>query len=130
MRRFPMIAVLAALSLFALPAFAQTCVQGKSGVAPTATLTFTAPTQNTDGTAIKTPLAYNLYMATSSGAETKVASALAGSPISVTTGLTPGSAYYFEVTVIDGNGTESAKSAEVCKAFATSVPSTVTITIQ
>ena len=121
--------VLAAIS--ALPAFAApTCVQGASGVAPAATLTFTAPTKNTDGTAIATPLTYNVYMGTASGTETKVASGLAGSPIAVSAGLTPGSTFYFEVTVVDARGVESAKSAEVCKAFADSIPGTVTITIQ
>ena len=121
---------LLALALIASPAFAATCVQGASGVAPTATLTFTAPTKNTDGTAISTPLTYNVYMGTASGTETKVASGLAGSPIAVSAGLIPGSTFYFEITVVDSAGIESAKSNEVCKAFAASVPGTVTITIQ
>lgn len=122
---------LAVLSIFAAPAFASgpTCVQGKAGVAPTATLTFTAPTSNTDGTSISSPLTYNLYIGTASGTEKLAASALAGSPIAVNTGLTPGSTFYFEVTTVE-NGVESTPSNEVCKAFAASIPGTVVITIQ
>jgi len=119
-----------ALALASVSSYAATCsVVGANGAAPVATLTFTAPTLNTDGTAIATPLTYNLYQSTTAGAEVKVASALAGSPIVVNSGLSPGGTYYFKLSVTDAHGTESALSNEGCKSFPASVPGTVTITI-
>lgn len=125
---------LASFSLFFLlacsyPLHAQTCVVGASGVAPTASLTFVPPTLNTDSTTIATPLTYNLYQSTTSGAEVKVASALKGSPVAVSTGLTPKSTVYWKISVVDVNGVESALSNEVCKSFPASIPGTVTITV-
>lgn len=118
------------IALFVLPIASHAqCVNGASGVTPTASITFTAPTLNTDGTAIASPLSYNLYQSSTSGAEVKVASALKGTPIAVTTGLTPKSTVYFKVSVVDANGNESALSNEVCKTFPASVPGTVTITV-
>lgn len=125
------------LSLFLLcvvstPVLAQsapTCVQGASGVAPTATLTFTPPTANTDGSALSLPLTYNLYQSTTSGSEVLVTSALKGSPIAVTTGVTPKTTYYWKISVTDAGGNVSLLSNEVCKTFPASVPGTVTITI-
>lgn len=112
------------------PAYAQTtCAVGASGVAPTASINFTPPTLNTDGSSVVTPLTYNLYQSTSTGTEIKVASALKGSPISVSTGLTSKTTFYFKVSVTDANGNESSLSNEVCKTFPASVPGTITITI-
>jgi opacity protein-like surface antigen len=108
---------------------ATTCVQGVVGQATSASITFTAPTTNTDGSALTLPLTYNLYQSSVSGAEVKVATALKGSPIAVTTGLTPRTTYYWKLTTVDGGGNESALSNEVCKVFPASVPGTVTITI-
>jgi hypothetical protein len=105
------------------------CVNGASGIAPAATLIFVPPTANTDGSALNLPLTYNLYQSTVSGAEVKVASGLKGSPISVVTGLTPRTTYYFKVSVTDAAGNESALSVEACKAFPGSVPGAVTITV-
>ena len=129
MRKF-LLSLLILAAIGATPAFAQTCVQGAAGVTPTATLTFTAPTKNTDGTAISTPLTYSVYVGTTSGGEKLAASALTGSPITVTAGLAPAATYYFYVTVTDSKGVQSAPSNEVCKAFPASAPNTVTITIQ
>jgi hypothetical protein len=124
-------ALIAALLLLSpVAALAQSaCVQGAAGTAPVATIAFTAPTTNTDGTAISTPLTYNLYMGTATGTETKIASGATGSPIAVNTGLKPAATYYFQVTVVDAHGVESPRSNEVCKAFPASTPSTVVITI-
>lgn len=117
-------------SLFILPIASNAqCVTGASGVAPTASIAFVAPTTNTDGTTVVGPLTYNVYQSTTSGAETKAASALKGSPITVTTGLTPKTTVYFKISVTDANGNESALSNEVCKTFPASVPGSVTITI-
>jgi hypothetical protein len=106
-----------------------TCVTGTVGVAPTATVTFIAPTKNTDGTAITGTLTYNLYQGTTAGAETKVASAIAGSPFTVSTGLVASTTVYWYLTAVE-NGVESAPTNEACKVFPGVVPGTFTITIQ
>ena len=120
---------LLALMILSFAAQAQTCVTGASGVAPTASITFVAPTSNTDTTPIVGPLTYNVYQSSASGAEVKVASALKGSPITVSTGLAPQTTVFFKISVTDANGNESALSNEVCKTFPASVPGSVTITI-
>lgn len=106
-----------------------TCVVGKVGLAPAATLTFTAPTTNTDGTPIATPLTYDLFEGTSPSALYPVAKGLTGSPVTVDTGLKDGTTVYFDLTVVDAHGTMSAPSNVVCKTFPSAVPGTVTITI-
>lgn len=133
MRR-PLCAATALLALAILAstvsfAAAPTCVTGAKGAAPAASITFTAPTTNADGTTIAsgTAISYNLYQGTASGAEVKVGTALAGSPITVATGLTD-TTFYWYVTAVDANG-ESAPSNEVCKIFPASPPGTITITI-
>lgn len=111
-----------------LAAFAQTppvCAVGKTGVAPTATITFSPPTTSADGSALALPLTYNLYQSLTSTTEVKTASALSGSPISVTTGLTSKTTVYWKISVTDANGLESTLSAEVCKTFPASPPGTV-----
>lgn len=124
-------ALVALVALVISPAIlaAPTCVVGAAGQAPVVTLTFTAPTLNTDGTPVATPLTYNLYMSTSSGTEVKTATGLTGSPVSVTANLKPATTYFFTLTAVDKNGVESAQTNEVCKSFPASVPSTFTITI-
>lgn len=116
---------------FACAAHAQasTCVQGVAGQVPSASITFTPPTTNTDGSGLTLPLTYNLYQSSVSGAEVKVVTALKGSPVSVTTGLTPRTTYYWKMTAVDAGGNESALSNEVCKVFPASVPGAITITI-
>lgn len=121
---------LALLLALSLPAYSQTaCASGAPGAAPSAALVFTLPTLNTDGTPVVGPLTVNVYQSTVSGAETKVSSGLKGSPIVVSTGLTPRTTYYFKISVTDAGGNESALSNEACKSFPASVPGTVTITI-
>ena len=130
-KSFSMAAVICALTLSA-PVFAQTapaCVQGKSGVPPTATITFTAPTTNTDGTPVLTPLTYEIFEGSSASSLALVSKGLSGSPITVNTGLHDGTTEYFAVAAVDANGTTSAPSNVVCKTFAVGVPNTVTITI-
>jgi hypothetical protein len=106
-----------------------TCADGQVGVAPVATIAFVPPTVNSDGSALALPLTYNVYQSTVSGLEVKVGSGQKGSPISVATGLTPRTTYYFRISVTDAAGNEGALSNEVCKVFPGSVPGTVTITI-
>lgn len=128
MRILQSMAVVGVLTV-ALESAHAACVIGAAGVAPAASLSFTAPTLNTDGTPVTTPLTYNVYQSTVSGLEIKVASGATGSPIAITIGLTPRTTYYFKVSVTDAGGNESALSNEVCKTFVASVPGTVTITI-
>jgi hypothetical protein len=122
---FGVMALVLLLPVLALAA--PTCVTGTKGVAPTASISFTAPTANSDSTPVTTPLTYNLYQGTASGAEVKVGSALAGSPIVVSTGLTD-STFYWYVTAVNANG-ESAPSNEACKIFPGAPPGVITITI-
>ena len=127
-----LLTIVAALGCSCALAFAQTaptCVQGKGGIAPTATITFTAPSTNTDGTPIATPVTYEIFQGGASGQETLAAKGQAGSPITVSTGLKDGTTVFWYVEAVDGNGVASAPSNEVCKAFPAGVPSTVTITI-
>ena len=132
MRKFALLlAALAVAALVAPAAFATgpTCVQGTAGVAPTATLTFTAPTTNTDGTPVDGPLTYEIFEGSASGQETLAAKGVAGSPITVNTGLKDGTTVYFYVEPVSAAGTAAAPSNEVCKTFPAGVPSAVTITI-
>lgn len=124
----------ALLLLAILPgiAFAQTaptCVQGKAGIAPTASITFTPATTNTDGTPIATPVTYELLQGNSATTLTVVAKGLTGSPIAVNTGLVDGTTVYWALVTVDGNGASSAQSNVVCKIFPAGVPNSVTITI-
>lgn len=87
------------------------------------TLTWTAPTGNTDGTAVSGTLTYNLY-------EGPSATALSASPAQtgITTlgeatalGAAPGATACFAVTAVEG-GQESAQSNVSCKTFPASIP--------
>lgn len=113
-RWFPLL--LAVLPLFA---FAQ---NGQ------AVLSCTAPTTNTDGSAIKTPLTFKFYMGTKSGTYTSTSTPQTSCGYTFT-GLAVGT-YYFTATAIDGNGTESAKSVEATKTFVASPspPTNLTVT--
>lgn len=100
--------------------------------APTAVVTWAAPTVNTDGSTITATLAYNLYQGLqSAGTLTKVASSIAGLTVSVTAGLTPGSTQCFAVTAIEA-GVESAQSNKACATIALptpGVPSQITVVV-
>lgn len=115
------------LLVIGVPAWGQ-CASGASGVAPSATITFTPPLKNTDGTAISGAVSYNVYQGTSPGGEVKVSSGAVGSPISLTTGLSSGATYYWYITAVVG-GVEGAASNEACKSFPKSAPAAVVITI-
>lgn len=117
-------------ALFTAPlASAATCAVGTVGAAPVASITFSAPTTNTDGTPITGTLTYELFQGTATGQEKLVASALAGSPISVKTGLADAVTYYWYVEAVNSAGNASAPSNEVCKTFPAGVPSAITITV-
>lgn len=108
---------------------ATSCVAGAPGIAPVATLTFTPPTTNTDGTPVNGPLTYNLYEGTTT-AVTKVQSGITSSPDVVKSGLKGGATYYFGLTAVDASGNESALSNLACKTMAPSVPNSFTVTVE
>lgn len=122
--------VLAALIVSAPVAHAApTCAVGSNTVAPVATITFVAPTLQSDKTPLTLPVTYNIYQGTASGAEVKVASGVGpNSPITVSTGLASGETVYWYLTAVDDNG-EGLPSNEVCKIFPAAVPGTFVITI-
>lgn len=113
--------ILAMLSSAALAA--PTCITKPFSATPTAILTLTPPTTNTDGTPITLPLTYSIFMGTSSGGEssTPLVSGVTGPTVNITTGLTPGATYYFDAAAIDANGT-STDSNEQCVTFSAAPP--------
>jgi hypothetical protein len=88
--------------------------------APSAALSYAAPTTNTDGSAITAPLSYNIYQGLT-GALVKVQSAVAGLSVTITTGLTAGTTQCFAVTAVE-NGVEGAQSNTACVAIPKPVP--------
>jgi len=97
----------------------------------TATVTWTAPTKNTDGSAITATLTYNLYQGVQGASLTKVQSGLASTSATVTTGLTQGTTQCFTVTAVV-NAAESAQSTSACVAIAfptPGVPTQITVVV-
>lgn len=88
-----------------------------------ASLTWTAPTLNTDGTSISGSLTYNIYRGTSVTTLTKLASS---STLSYTDATAPIGTNYYAVTAVNSAGSESAKSAIVSKVIAAPVPAAPT----
>jgi len=133
LKRISLLCTLALALLFALPSMAQaiTCAQGTVGLAPTATLTWTAPTKNQDGTTIaKLPLTFNVYMGTVQGTyPTKIVSGVSTLTSTVTANLASGTTYYFVGTAVDSSGGEGAQTNPVCKAFPATTPGTYTLTV-
>lgn len=90
-----------------LPAFAINVAQSSSGAA---TLSWTPPTQNTNGSALTNLAGYRIYYGTSSTALTQqVQVANAGVSSYVVSGLGSGT-YYFAVRAYNTTGAESASS--------------------
>ena len=88
------------------------------------TLTWTAPTTNTDGSPLTDLSGYNLYYGTSSGNYTNTIHV--GNATTYTLNLSVGS-YYFVATAYNSLGVESADSNEIMKAvLADTTPPTVT----
>lgn len=87
------------------------------GHAESVSLTWDAPTTNTDATPLTDLAGYNIYYGTSTG--------VYGSPVdvghtrcAVISGLTVGTTYYFAATAYDISANESAYSNEVSKLIA------------
>jgi hypothetical protein len=75
-----------------------------------ASLSWAAPTQNTDGSALTDLAGYKIYYGTTAGQLSQVISINAtGSTSYVVTGLASGT-YYFAVAALASDGTESAQS--------------------
>jgi hypothetical protein len=104
-----------------IPASAQTA-------STSVTLSWTAPTKNTDGSAITGTLTYNLYQGPAAGPFVKVASNITGTS-DVVTSLSAGNC--FAVTAVEtgsATSTESALSNTSCDIVPGS-PSGLTITV-
>ncbi len=79
----------------------------------TLSLTWTAPTTNTDGSSLTDLAGYNVYRMTSSGGErTLVSDVLVVTTEYEDTGLEDGKTYYYVVRAVDENGNESPDSNE------------------
>lgn len=98
----------------------------------TATITFIAPTQHTDNSAITGALSYDVYQGLKGGSKSKVGT-INGTSTTISSGLLGGKEYCFAIVVIEaGVSTPSVMSADTansCKAFDQSGPNTVTITV-
>lgn len=87
-----------------------------------AILSWTAPTTNTDGTAITGAVTYNVYQGTATALATAaVQTGLTATSVTVTAGLTDGATVCWAVTAVAG-GIESAQSATACKTFPAGTP--------
>lgn len=96
-----------------LPAFTITVAQANSGTG-NASLTWTAPTSNTDGTPLTDLAGYKIYYGTSANALTNVVTVANGVTTYVIEGLTAGT-WYFAVQSYTTLGTASALSNIVSK---------------
>jgi hypothetical protein len=93
-----------------LAAFTVTVTQGSNG---TATLDWTPPTENTDGTTLTNLAGYNIYYGTSAASMTETIKVTnPGLTAYTLTNLSPGT-WYFTVTSYSSNGVESARTATV-----------------
>jgi hypothetical protein len=81
-----------------------------------AVLTWTAPTQNTDGTTITAPLTYNVYRGASATALTKLTSVSALTYTDPAGSATP-TTYFYAITAVEA-GVESVDSGVVSKTIA------------
>jgi fibronectin type 3 domain-containing protein len=79
-----------------------------------AVITWTAPTKNTDGTAV-TLSGYKVYYGTASQNYSQTVSVSGASTVQRTVALSGPGTWYFAVTALDNKGAESAKSNEVSK---------------
>lgn len=98
--------------------------------ANTATLTWVAPTTNTDGTPLSGACSYNVYQGLSATTLTKTATGISTLTYAVSTGLIDGTQYFFSVSCTVG-GIESAQSNVGSKTFSPGTPSVpTTLTVQ
>jgi hypothetical protein len=79
-----------------------------------AVLTWTAPTQNVDGSPLTNLTGYKVYWGTAPRTYSANASVSGAGTTSYTTNLAAGT-WYFAVSAVDSTGAESARSNEVSK---------------
>lgn len=85
-------------------------------VTATASLSWVAPTDNTDGSRLTDLAGYNIYYGTESSALTQTIQVSNPAALSYTvTGLAKGTTWYFQVTSYSSAGEESAPSAVTSK---------------
>jgi hypothetical protein len=97
-----------------LPAFS-IAVNAASSSSGVATLSWTPPTRNTDGSSLTNLSGYRIYYGTSSGSLTKTISInSAGISSYVVSDLAPAT-YYFAITALNSSGAESARSSVASK---------------
>ena len=92
---------------------------------PVVTLSWAAPTSNTDGSALIASLTYNVYQGSSATTLAKVQSALTAPTATISSGLTAGTTQYFAVTSVE-NGVESTQTTPVSIAIPQPVPNAPT----
>jgi hypothetical protein len=81
-------------------------------VTATAKLSWVAPTQNSNGSALTNLAGYNIYYGTDSGALTQTAQVANPAALGyVLNGLVTGTTWYFAVTSYTSSGEESARSS-------------------
>lgn len=86
-----------------------------SGSTGTATVSWSAPTTNTDGSALTDLAGYHVYYGTSPSSLTKVISVASAGATSYTIGSLSSATWYFGVTAYTTSGAESAISSVVSK---------------
>lgn len=98
---------------------------------PQAVLTYTAPTANTDGSAIVGAITYNVYQGTSAASLAKVQSGLTALTATITSGpgIADGATAFFAVSATVG-GVESAQSNVGSKTFSVGTPNAPTLVVQ
>lgn len=97
-----------------LPAFSIT-VSSTASSSGAATLSWTAPTLNADGTTLTNLAGYRIYYGTSSSSLTKtIALNSAGLTTYMVTDLAPAT-YYFAISAVNSSGAESSRSAVASK---------------
>jgi hypothetical protein len=95
----------------ALPAFAIAVNAASTGTTTgSATLSWTAPTQNIDGTPLTNLAGYHIYYGTSAGSLSKVVTIASPTATSYTIGNLTSATWYFGVTAYSSTGEESAVS--------------------
>jgi hypothetical protein len=96
----------------ALAAFSITVTATATPGTGTATLSWVAPTQNSDGSALTNLAGYNIYYGTDSAALTQTIHIANASALSyVVSGLASGTTWYFAVSSYTTSGEESARSS-------------------